>query len=108
MTATNNADSITCFVTDRGIDIVLRVDTTATRTTVLYETLKSVIGNRRVEIKFDDKDDDVLLVNITKLFRGKLRRQSAGHFFSFLRPLERAKPITIAEARERVRQAKNY
>lgn len=100
------SDSITCFVTDRGIDVVLRLDNVPVRTTVPYETLTSVIDKRPVAIKFDDKRDDVLLVNVAKLFRGELRLQPAGHYFSFLRPLEKATPISLAEARARAAAGK--
>lgn len=102
----NTADSITCFITERGIDVVLRVDNAVARTTVPYETLTSVIDNRPIAVKFDGKRDDVLLVNVAKLFRGELRLQPAGHFFSFLRPLEKAAPISVAEARARAAAGK--
>lgn len=110
----NTADSITCFVTDRGIDVVLRINNEPMRTTVPYETLTSVIGKGTIAVKFDDKRDDVLSALLLEendkrgriLFRGELRLQPAGHFFSFLRPLEKATPISLAEARARAAAGK--
>lgn len=100
------ADTISCFLTDRGIDVVIRDDGNVYRTTVPYETLVSNIHGKPVSITFDDKNDDVLLVKVSSLFRGQLKLQNAGHFFSYLRPLAPSTPISLAEARARAASAK--
>lgn len=99
-------DTISCFLTDRGIDVVLRDDGNVYRATINYGPLSGVIDNRSVSIQFDDKRDDVLRVKINGLFQGELKLQNAGHFFSYLRPLAPSTPISLAEARARAASAK--
>lgn len=99
-------DTISCFLTDRGIDVVIRDNNNVYRTTVPYETLVSNIHGKPISITFDDKHDDVLLVKVNGLFQGQLKLQNAGHFFSYLRPLEPSAPISLADARARAASAK--
>jgi hypothetical protein len=95
----NFSPSIAAFITDAGIDVVLNASPTNQVRTRIGETLVGTLDNDPVRIEFTDKDDTFLLhIDGRSL---TMRQQPKGHFFSWLNPVEPAKPVTLAELRAR-------
>ena len=101
ITQTSN---ITAFLTNDGIDVVARNEADAnavsTRTRLSYEELAGEINGLPVAISFTDADDELVCCIGDHVVTLKL--QAKGHFFSFVLPLPKSTPISLAEARKRI------
>lgn len=101
MTADNN---ITAFVTVAGIDLVLRENGVVHRARAEYETMTTELDGDKAVVELTDSDDR-LLVTIGP-HEYELKVQPKGHFFSWLKPIERAQPCSIEMARQLMRNAR--
>jgi hypothetical protein len=99
--------NIAAFLTEAGIDLVLRASNEAAartwRTRVGYAELVGDLGGNVVSISFADNDEQLLV-----LFGDRalvLSLQEKGHFFSYLEPIAKSAPIGLAAARAKAQAA---
>lgn len=99
-----NADpSITAFLTAQGIDLVLRANNMQHRSRIAYQHMKGTLDGRVVTVELTD-DDDTIAVEFAGL-NLELKLQPKGHYFSWLKTIEKAEAVDITEARRLLRNA---
>lgn len=106
-TITNNEvsnDSVTAFLNEDGINAILRLNGKQVRFNVPYSTLTAEIevapGQKRIALVEFTAADDVLVMHLGSI-ELDLVQQPKGQFFSWLKPMPKSKPITMAEARKK-------
>lgn len=99
--------SLTAFLTVAGIDLVLRTEDTQHRREhrgrATYEKCETFINGVLAKLELTD-DDNVINVELGDL-KLKLTLQPRGHYFTWLRPIEKAEPCNIEQARKLMRTA---
>lgn len=98
MNTSLNSSTISAFLTQAGVDLVLREDDVETRARLPYESLKGTLGTDAVTVKFGDVDER-LTVQIGDVLHS-LRQQPKGHFFAWLSGYEASPRIDVAQARK--------
>jgi hypothetical protein len=89
---------VNVFLTIEGFDIAISHDVRTWRTRVPYNTLKSIIGTKNVQIEFGAEDDHLFLIIEKDKYR--LLQRPSGHYFGVLRKqAPKAEACTMQEAR---------
>lgn len=91
------APYITAFLTAAGIDLVLRDAERNHRCRVSYVEMTGVLAGQPIQIEIGEADDQLTVVcGKTEIV---LKLQPKGHFFGWIKPIDRSEPITLEQAR---------
>lgn len=99
----NANPNLTAFLTAKGIDFVLRVNNVQHRSRVDYAYMKGTLDGRVITVDLTD-DDDTIAVEFADLSL-ELKLQPKGHYFSWLKSIDKAGAVDISEARRLLREA---
>lgn len=95
--------NITIFLTAAGLDLVLRRDNVQHRARAPYGTMSCELDGKLAVLDFTESDDTIVVTYDKVELQAKL--QPKGHYFTWLKPIAKAKTVAIDEAKRLMREA---
>jgi hypothetical protein len=89
---------ITCWPTSKGLDFLVRSDDgRQRRDRIAYDHMKGTVAGNAVTVVIDTNADEIVVTSASG-HAYRLTHQPKGHYFCFMRPMEKADVVDLATA----------